>query len=205
MPTATQDSPAKEAQIDSVIPPFGIEADHPRNCDLIIQAVPGLILRSAIDTSKGVRDVRTGQMVIPKDQIINMGDFPKTPGMQLHVNPNDCTYVVIDPLAKDERIMELVQQWIRTKTPYRNAKIKLEHTVEGKLDRHRMKTLCREMVWLVQANEAKKVRGSMPDLEDLEALPGYFMLNPGSRVQNTQPIYEKDFEAWVDRLANQGG
>lgn len=204
MPTATQEAPAKEAQM-SVIPPFGIEANHPRNCDLVIQAIPGLILRSAFDATKPVRDAKTGDLVVPKDQVINMGDFPKTPGMQLHVNSAECTYIVIDPLAKDEAMMEKVQAWVRQKTPYRSAKIKLTAVQEGKLDRHRMKTLCRELMWLVTSGEATKVKGSIPDMQDIEQLPGHFLLNPGSRVQNTQPVYEKDFEAWIDRLANQGG
>lgn len=208
MPIATQEPPAKEAPVTDggmIVAPFGIEADHPRNCDLLIQSIPNCRLRSAIDGSKPVRDAKTGELKVPRDQAINMGDFPKTPGMQLHVDPQSCTYVIIDPLASNEQMRDRVAAWMKQHTAYRGGKIKVDDKLEGTLDKHRMKTLCREMFNLVKDGEAKHVRGPMPDMQDIEALPGNFLLNPGSRTQNMQPQFEKDFEAWVDRLAGQGG
>jgi hypothetical protein len=36
-------------------------------------------------------------------------------------------------------------------------------------------------------------------------MDGEFLLNPGSRVNNTQPRYEKDWQGWLERLTAAGG
>jgi len=84
-------------------------------------------------------------------------------------------------------------------------KIKGVDTQRGLLDVHRMKTLVREMTWLVNAGEARVIKGSLPKIDDVENMPGHFLLNPGSRTPNTQPQFEKDFPAWVERLTAAGG
>ena len=188
-----------------VVAPFGIEADHPRCSDLYIQCIPNLRLRSSIDGSRPARDSKTGDMVTPRDQAINMGDFPKTPGMQLHVNPLELTYVVVDPLADMPDMQERVVKWMNNHTPFRGDKIKIDKKLEGKIDVHQMKSLCREMFNLMKDGEAKHVRGSKPDMSEIDLLPGKYLLNPGSRVMNTQPRFEVDFDSWVEKLANQGG
>jgi hypothetical protein len=76
---------------------------------------------------------------------------------------------------------------------------------KGTLDPHRFKTLCRELFWLVEAGEAKRVEGVIPTLAEIAELSGHFLLNPGSRISNTQPVYEKDFPDWVARLSHSGG
>lgn len=200
MSTAT----AKESQNQISLPSFTVEADHPRNCDLIIQAIPGCRLRGSIDGSRHVVDAKTGDLRVPIDQARALASFPRTPGMHLQVDPTRLTYRIVDPIYKNEAILT------RMKTHFREAgkgKVEIEGLPpqEGKLDKDRMKTLCRELVELVQLNHAKVVAGSLPDLEDVEGLPGEFLLNPGASVQNTQPRYEKDFESWVDNLSRQGG
>lgn len=201
---ATETAPEAPVR-EIVVAPFGIEADHPRCCDLYIQCIPNLRLRSAIDGGKPARDNKTGDFSVPRDQAINMGDFPKTPGMQLHVNPFELTYVVIDPLADMQDMQDRVVRWMNQHTPFRGDKIKIDKKLEGKIDRHQMKSLCREMFNLVKDGEARHVRGSMPDMSEIDLLPGKYLLNPGSRVMNTQPRFEDDLPGWIDRLANQGG
>lgn len=189
-----------------IVAPFGIEADHPRNSDLLLQAAPGVRLRSMIDGTKPVIDQKTGDPRIPLDQSRHLATFPKTPGMQIHVNPAKCIYKVIDPLHGNEAICHRIASFLRENTGLSpSTRIDGVPPREGKLDIHRMKTLCRELVQLVEAGHAKVVHGELPTMAEIVDLPGAFLLNPGARVANTQPVYEKDWDSWVANLSHHGG
>src|SRR3990167_5674528 len=148
-----------------LVMPFGVEADHPRNCDLMLQCVPGLRLRSAIDGTKHTIDVKSGMPMVPIDQSKAFASFPKTPGMQIHVNPAELTYSVIDPLHGDKEMCDRLRMYFRNTTGALSGD-RLEGVPprSGSLDLHRMKSLVREMLWLVQAKEAKRCKGAMPTL-----------------------------------------
>lgn len=185
--------------------PFAIEADHPRMSDLLLQGIPNCRLRSAISGVKPVIDVKTGHEVLPRDQAIHLGSFPNTPGMQVHVNPAECTYEIIDPLRDNAVLLERIRRFMQENSGIRTSdRFNGVETQKGTLDPHRMKTLCRELLFLVNSGEAKKVKGPMPTLRDIDELPGNYLLNPGARVPVTQPMYEKDFPAWVDKLSQSG-
>ncbi len=185
--------------------PWGIEADHPRNCDLLLQGVQGVRLRSAIDGAKSAPDMKTGEPMVPLDQSRHLASFPKTPGMQIHINPVKLTYAIIDPLRDNTEMLHRIERHLQQFNGQRpTGRLNGMPPREGKLDPHQMKTLCREMLNLVEAGEAKVCRGDKPDLDDVERMPGYFLLNPGSQVHNGQPRYEKDFQGWVDNLSHSG-
>ena len=195
------DKPRKEI----IVAPFGIEADHPRNCDLLLQCIPGERLRSAFDGGKSVKN-RAGDMVTPRDQASFLASFPKTPGQQLLVNPAELTYKIIDPLAKDPALLDRVTKFVRNNMALRtDAQMKGVPDKEGKLDVHRMKSLCYEMLNLVNSGEAKLCKGSLPTEKELEELPGRELLNPGLQTHTTQPRYKDEWDAWVDRLTQSGG
>lgn len=186
--------------------PFGVEADHPRNSDLLLQCIPGARLRSAIDGTKHTIDSKTGDIRIPLDQSRHLGSFPRVPGMQIHVNPGALTYVILDPLHDNVEMCDRIRKYLKE-----NSSVSVSERLNGVspqsgvLDTHRMKSLVRELVWLVDSGEAKRVKGTIPEMKDIDELPGYFLLNPGSRVGTTQPIYEKDWESWVAALSHSGG
>ena len=132
--------------------------------------------------------------------------FPPVPGMQLHVNPARLSYVISDPLDEDEDMCERIRKYLNTSSPFRtDARIRGVPTTKGSLDVHRMKTICRELFNLIKLGHVKVVKGLTPRMEDIEALPGNFLLNPGSRVVNTQPMFEKDWDKWVEQLTRSGG
>ena len=190
MPTATQKA--------TIIQSFGVQADHPRSSDLIIQSIPGCRLRSTLSANKpGVR--------IPSDQARLFAILPVVPGMELHINPAKLSYVVNDPLYDDEDTCDRIRQAVNQLRGVKIEKINGAAPLKGKLDVHRMKTLCREMIWWHDEDAVKVVKGIMPTLEDVEQLPGNFMLNPGSQVMNSQPTFEKDFSAWYEQLTRSGG
>ena len=189
-----------------IVQPFSIEVDHPRNCDVLLQSIPGQRLRSSISAGKPTTNVKTGAKVIPPDQSAFLGQFPTIPGMQLHVDPANLTYTIIDPLADDEDLCDRIKRGLDRSGAFRTeGKLRGVPPQRGELDVHRMKTLVREMMWLIGGKEAHVIKGAAPEMSDVEKLPGNFMLNPGSRVPNTQPTFEKDFDAWLERLVAAGG
>jgi hypothetical protein len=190
---------------ESIVAPFGIEIDQKRNSDVLLQSIPGMRLRSAIEASRPIIG-KDGEPMVPVDQSMGLRAFPTTPGMQIHVNPQTCTYKVVDPLRGNEALCERIRRFLDQHSPMAaDRKVDGVPTQEGKLDKHRMKTLCREMLWLLESGDAKVCMGAKPGMMDVNDLPGHYLLNPGSRVQNTQPMFEKDWDEWVDRLSMSGG
>lgn len=196
-------------QVRVSVQPFTIEADTPRNGDLIVQCIPGCRLRGAIDATKGTvvnKQDPDNTPVVPQDQARYLGQFPKIPGQRLHVDPSSCEYRVTDPLYNDEEMCERIRRTMERVSPFRvGGKLNGVKPQEGKLDVHRMKTLCRELLGALGANEARLVEGPRPDPEDIDELPGKYLLNPGSRIPNQQPQFEEDFDEWQSQLARTGG
>lgn len=195
------DSAVAEVEKTGTVTPWGIVADHPKNCDLRIQAIPGMFsLRSAIRADRTVYSLTRKQEMIPADQAAHLGMFPAIPGMELHVNPSKLTFLIKDPLHGDEEMCKKIQ---RSKTEVDGQKCSEVEGVPpqtGPLDVHRMKTLIREMINLVNAGEARLIKGVMPTIAQCDALPGRYLLNPGAVVQNGQPTYEDAYPAWCDRI-----
>lgn len=192
---------AEKGKVKTVIvPPFGFEVDHPRMCDILLQSIPGCRLRSKIKqvtvTIDGV--VRTPQTAGHSP--------PSVPGMQLHVNPAELSYVVFDPLNEDEDAKDRIKRYLRLTSGRRiDSNLRGAETIKGTLDVHRMKTLCREVCCLLDEGAIRIIKGAAPDRADVDELPGKYLLNPGLRTQTTQPTYEEDYEEWVDRLTRSGG
>lgn len=205
MTTSTIEKPT--SKICSVTP-FGIEAASPRNCDLQLVSLD-LRLRSAISPVKQVfvKDPETGeQITIPAPAKMIPGLPGTIPGMQLHVDPSKGNWKMIDPLHGDESLCEKIKRAIDAVTETKTAsKIKGISPKGGKLGRDEMKTLVREMRWLLDSGDARVATGSAPDMEDVDELPGDYLSNPGGLIQLHQPRYEKDMAGWVQSLNRVGG
>lgn len=199
MSTATMERPAA-LKSPTIVPPFGVEADDPQMSDLLLQSIPGCRLRSRI---KPTTITTKGQIRTPTTQGHSP---PEAPGMQLHVNPAELSYVVHDPLNDDEDAKARIKCYLQLTTGARqDSQIRGAETIKGKLDKHRMKTLCREIAWLLEAGQVKVVKGAAPDMADVDELPGDYLLNPGLQTMTTQPVFEKDYPEWIDRLTRSGG
>ncbi len=195
-----------EPKSEVVIASFAVEIDHPRNNDVLLQAIPGCRLRSAISSMKPIIDQRTGEARVPVDQARDLSFFPQTPGMQVHIKPDELTYRIVDPVHGDDELCERIQKRIEENSSIRTGqKVRGVPPQRGELDIHRMKTLCREMIWLLNENHVKIVKGVKPKIEDVNDMVGRYLLNPGSRVHNTQPMYEDSWDNWVSQLQSVGG
>lgn len=188
---------AKASKEEIAITPFGVEIDHPRNCDLVIQAIPGAKLRSAIKptvtTVQGTVRTPTASQIAP----------PSVPGLRLYINPLRGVYRIVDPLVEDEAARERIEKYMKA-TGGSTQPVKGVPTLEAKLDEHRMKSLLREIADLLDQQHVKVVEGRAPSRAEIDSMPGNYLLNPGSRVFNSQPVFEKDWDEWVDRLTRSG-
>jgi len=187
------------------VAPFGVIADHPRNCDMVIQSIPGCRLRSTLSANKPIVDSKTGETRIPLDQARHFSMLPTIPGMELHVNPSKLTYTVVDPLYDDEDMCDRILKVLNRQGGVKLEKVRGAEPRKGQLDVHRMKTLCREILHWKAEGAFKIAKGMFPSMEDIEELPGDFLLNPGSVVHNTQPQFEKDWDDWIAKLNSSGG
>lgn len=198
------DAQTRDVAQSIVVAPFGIEADHPRNCDLLLQCLPNCRLRSALNGAKPAKDAKTGRPMIPLDQAREMSSLIPIPGMQLHVNPLKRTWTIIDPLHDNKPLLLELSRHLRIMRKATASDFNGVPTSQGELDVHRMKSLVREMFTLVKDSEAVLVKGAMPSMDDIENLPGRFLLNPGARVHNGQPVYEDDLAGWEANLHASG-
>ena len=125
--------------------------------------------------------------------------------MQIHIDPSKRSYVIIDPLNDDEGAKARIKQFLVATTGMRqNSVLKGADTQKGELDIHRMKTLCREILNLIDEGAVSVIKGATPDREDVDDLPGRYLLNPGLRTQTTQPVYEDQYDDWIERMSKAG-
>jgi hypothetical protein len=178
--------------------PFIVEFCNPRQSDIMLQCIPGrLRMRSAtgqiITNVNGTIKTVTG---------IDGYTVPSVPGMQLHVDPTKCTYRVKDPLNDKPELITEIEKYIEHQSAYDGVKVQGVPSLEGELDVHRMKSLCREIVWLLENGDARMVKGIQPALKEVQKMPGNFLLNPGlnETERSTLPYFEKDMDAWYNRM-----
>lgn len=185
---------------------FSIEADHHRNSDLLIQSIPNCRLRSALVATRHIRG-KDGKEYVPVDQVRHLSMFGRIPGMRLHVDSKELKYTITDPLFDDDQLCAHITATIRANTGMSTGQnIGGVPPVTGALGRDEIKTLCRELRRIVTNGDAKIVgNGRLPEEDEIDALPGDYLLNPGSRITNTQPRYEKDWDNWISNLSRAGG
>jgi len=190
----------------SLIAPFAVEANHPRNSDLLIQSLTGICerrLRSRISPAVKVID-RNGKQHI-KTPVLHGISLPEVDGHVLKVSPKDLTIEIVDPLATNDQQMEEFRRYVKA-TRGTEENLRACDTVEARLDPHRMKTLCREVLQYIAAGEMEWCDATPRfSLSDVESLEGRFLLNPGSQIPNNQPTFEDEMEAYKEKLLNSGG
>jgi len=194
----------KQRQADTVLP-WTVEARHPRNCDLYIQGLEGVRLRGCVRPTKQVFTRENGEQVTATAPAGLINGLPnEIPGMRLHVDPARGMYKVTDPLRDDEDMCDRIRRAMTKSQVTVSNKIRGMPPKEGRLDRDRIKTLVREMRWLVEADEARVVEGILPTEEAMNAMPGDYLTDPRGGSQWRQPRYERDMQAWVDGLNRVG-
>jgi len=187
---------ATKEKVEIRVPPFGIEINSDMNNDVKIKSLAGLRLRGAIKPRPFARTLPT---------------LPEIPGMQIHVNPAAGTYVISDPLCDDPELCERIRITMVSSDMcvYEPGSKVLTGVAsqKGELGIDEMKTLCREMLHLLNSDPSYAVmsKGPKPSMEDVDELPGDYLYSPNPMTESWQPRYEKDVEAWRRRLGGGGG
>ena len=190
------------------VTPFTVEARTPRNQDLLIQCLDGLRLRGAVSSTVEIFD-KQWQAESPDEEEETVPSPAKTipgvgelPGEQLYVNPATGEWKTFDPLFRKENVLERIRKAMRRQSGMSNVGERLQGIKprSGKVDRDRMKTLCRELLCLVESKEARVVKGIAPTAEDVDELPGRYLLNWSNRSKWHQPKYEDQLDGWTDKV-----
>ena len=66
-------------------------------------------------------------------------------------------------------------------------------------------TTYNRLLQLVEAGNAEFIFGPKPTLEQIEGMPGSFLLQPGLRTSTLMPRYEDGWDEYVDNLRRSGG
>jgi len=206
-------STAEKTKKASSVMPFVIEANTPRNQDLMIQNLERLRLRGAVHATVEVFDKLyadedddretptrpTGAKIIE--------GVPELPGMQLYVNPTELRWEMKDPICKDERLLEKIANAM---SEFRGStivgqKLRGMKPKSGTIGRDEMKTLCAELLCFIDADEAKVIKGMAPSKEDIDELPGRYLLNWSGLDDWKQPRYADEYDEWIRRSHNMSG
>jgi hypothetical protein len=203
MSTVDKDSKRKVS-----VTPFVIEARTPRNNDLIVQCLNNLRLRGAVRASVEVFDKTWDEDEFEEEKetrpvgakiISGVGELP---GEQLYINPAELTWKTSDPMhgqdSKLERIAKAMKRALGMASV--GQKLRGKKPREGRIDEDMMKSLCREILCFIVAEEARVVKGIQPTPEDVDDLPGRYLLNPANLNNWHQPRYEDEYEPWVRKL-----
>lgn len=178
------------------VPAFAVQATHPRNCDLHLMCLNGVIGRRMRSTTNPLVTNIQGQ---PRP--FNRQDpVPVIPGQILRVFPSELRVVMEDPFFGDDVMRDALARWLR-KNQGGTSTIPPSGIppVEGRMDANRMKSLCREILHLLADKSMTQVEGPAFDLEDVDGLPGDYLLNPGSIIPTGQPALEKHWDQYVQR------
>lgn len=178
------------------LPPFIVELGDDSNRTISLDTMR-LRLRGDFSLSKlhkrkqGGRDV--GQI---------MQQMPDIPGMRIMVDYHAQKCRIFDPLETPEykdvlvRVNQVAQE--ATAVKQSGGKFTPVEAVEHKLDKDKMKTLCLELVRLVEDKQARVVAGELPTEEQLAAMPGRKLFDPWNNSPR-KPKYEDDAEAFYAR------
>lgn len=195
------------------VTPFAVEARTPRNQDVMIQNLGRMRLRGAVSSSVEVYDKQweseDGSEEIPtRPASAKLIDgIAETPGMILYINPASREWKVVDPMYDDEKKLSRIAKAMKRALGMINVGEKLQGIApkSGKLGPDEMKSLCKEVVCLVEASEMKVVKGIAPSMEDVDQLPGRYLLNWSNLNQWKQPRYEDEYDNWVNRMGQISG
>jgi hypothetical protein len=207
-------STTTEKKREVSVAPFAIEARTPRNQDIMIQSIGQMRLRGAVSASvqafdrtwedEDQEDAEMPTRPVSAKLIEGVGELP---GMQLYVNPATCEWKTADPLYKKEKALKKLQKALSNALGVAAVDQRLEGMKprSGKLGQDEMKTLCRELLCFIEAGDAKVVKGMAPEREEIDELPGDYLLNWSQKDKWRQPRYEKDYENWADRVGQLEG
>ena len=176
----------------TIVAPFAIEISDKHNSDQSLNVLPGCRLRGRIEYRPG--------MSIDYQKAL-AGCPAVIPGQQLKVFPERKKWRISDPLCDDPALCRQIRDYIVKRRKMKLDEIRGVDATEGEIDVHRMKTLCRKMLQIVEHGSAFVVDGPTPTMEEIDSLPGRYLANASAVTRWSMPVYEDEMESWVASLA----
>ena len=192
---------------------FVIEAQTPRNQDILIQNLDGMRLRGAVRATTEVFD-RSWKDEDAEDDYEEMAPVTRPapaaiidgvgelPGERLFVNPETGEWKTMDPLREKKNTLERIRMAIRRTFGFAVIGQRLlgMKPRKGTVDPDRMKSLLVELLCFVEAGEVKVVKGRAPSREEIDAMPGRVLLNWMNRQGWKQPKYDDQIDEWGRKI-----
>jgi hypothetical protein len=169
---------------------FTVEIDTPTPSTVILTTIP-MRLRSRWSINK------VAGKTIGRD----MYRMPNVPGMHVVVNIKDSTVTFHDPLSDNQELMANVSRVINSITAIKGPDRCPVPTTTQQLSKDQLKTLLFEMHRRVNQDpvSAKIVRGTLPDPEQIEAMPGR-QLNDPHNSNPRKPRFVDQLEEWFEMV-----
>lgn len=130
-----------------------------------------------------------------------MSRMPEIPGIRITLDPRRLTAALHDPLKDDPELFAMAckrlneAQHVGTDLQYRPMA-----DVTKELEPDEFKTLTEELVYKVGHGMARVVKGELPSLDQVDALEGDYLYDPGCSVKDDRPRYRKDVSDWKKRI-----
>jgi len=193
------------------VPPFEVEVHTPRNQDIMVQCLGNMRLRGAVRSTVDVFD----KQWLDDDEDQDAEDLPTRsaparliegisdlPGMRIMIHPGELKWKVYDPLHKKEKTFKKIKRAMKRAF----GVISVGDTLGGVkprmgvMDEHTMKSFIREILCFIISEEVRVVKGVAPSIEDVNALPGRYLLNNSNVGNWHQPRFEDQYNTWVDDM-----
>ena len=177
---------------------FTVEFGDAKNRSVVIKTIRQTVrghfsLRKFYDTDQGGRDVGP-----------SMQRVPDIPGLFMTVSPKDDKATIYDPWEKKPEMWEKLNAALRTAHAARSGKYGPVERSEMNLSKDQIKTLCLELLKkVVDGGSARVVKGTMPTLKQIQAMPGRELNDPMN--SGRKPRYVDEVEGWEQRLDSTAG
>lgn len=187
------------------VAPFAVEATPPRNGNLMLRSIPGrIVLRGAFSSSATVTVTNEDgeeEEVVPLDQARDSARVPRIRGEIIAVHPTKRQYKTKDPLRGDKRKLNAIRNAVNDRRAF-SMKENMDGVPprSGEISVHEMKTLIREILDFHDDGQVKVVSGKLPTREQVDNMPGEYLLNAGMVTRTSQPRFEKDLPEWEAKL-----
>lgn len=134
-----------------------------------------------------------------------MSQMVDSPGMRLQVNLETGRVREYDPLENDPETLERICRVLGRARGGVEVKYRPQPSKSYELDEHTLKTLVKELRYMVTCDEpkAKLVEGKLPSEAEIAAMPGRILFDPG----NSDPHkfrFQDEFEKWLGKRRTAG-
>ena len=131
-----------------------------------------------------------------------MAGMPDIPGIRLRIDVGEQYYELHDPLSDNPKLMARIAHQITEARLQGVAGTEPVESIVNEMDVDQLKTLLLE-IWrkVNQTNQAVVVEGTLPDIDEINELPGNELYDPWNQTTH-KPTYVKDVARYESQIAD---